>query len=115
MTRVALVAFNGDQMCFIHVLLNALDMKNKGFDVRMVIEGSATKLIPDLVKASNPLNNLYNKVKEQGLIFAVCKACSSKMNVLESVMAEGLPLADELSGHVSLANYIKEGYQIITF
>ena len=115
MSRVALVAFNGEQMCFVHVLLNALDMKNKGFDVRVVIEGSATKLIPDLIKMSNPFNSLYNQVKEQGLIFAVCKACSSKMNVLEAVMAEGLPIADEMSGHHSLANYLKEGYQIITY
>ncbi|MDA8407219.1 MAG: DsrE family protein [Deltaproteobacteria bacterium] len=115
MTRVALVAFNGDQMCFVHVLLNSLDMKRKGFDVRIVIEGSTTKLLPDLVKAGNPLNGLYNQVREQGLIFAVCKACALKMNVLESIMAEGLPIADELSGHVSLADYIKEGYQIITF
>ncbi|MDR3603831.1 MAG: DsrE family protein [Syntrophaceae bacterium] len=115
MARVALVAFNGEQICFVHVLLNALDMKNKGFEVRVVIEGSATKLIPDLVKVSNPFNGLYNQIKEQGLIFAVCKACSSKMNVLEEVMAEGLPLADEMSGHPSLANCINEGYQIITF
>ncbi|MGC8657731.1 MAG: DsrE family protein [Desulfomonilaceae bacterium] len=102
-------------MCFVHVLLNALDMKKKGFDVRVVIEGSSTKLIPDLARSDNPFNNLYSQVKREGLLFAVCKACSSKMNVLDAVVAEGLPLADNMSGHPSLGDYLEEGYQIITF
>lgn len=29
MKKVALFAFNGDSMCFIHVLLNALDLKEE--------------------------------------------------------------------------------------
>ncbi len=45
MKKLALFAFNGDPMCFIHILLNALDMKEKGFDGKIIIEGSATKLI----------------------------------------------------------------------
>ena len=41
MKKFALFVFNGDPMCFIHVLLNALDMRDKGYDARIVIEGSA--------------------------------------------------------------------------
>ena len=115
MSRIALVAFKGEMMCFVHVLLNAIDMSGKGFDVRIVFEGESTKLIPELAKSTNPFHKLYETVKGKNLIFAVCKACSSKMNVLEAVMAEGLPIADEMSGHPGLANYITEGYQIITF
>ena len=37
-------------MCFIHVLLNALDMGHKGYDAKIIIEGAATKLIPELKK-----------------------------------------------------------------
>ena len=32
MKKVALFAFNGELMCFVHVLLNALDMKEKGYE-----------------------------------------------------------------------------------
>ena len=32
MKKIALFVFNGDPMCFIHVLLNALDMKQKEYD-----------------------------------------------------------------------------------
>ena len=41
--KVAIFAFNGETMCFAHALLNALDMKEKGYDIKLVIEGSATK------------------------------------------------------------------------
>lgn len=50
MKKFALFVFNGDPMCFIHVLLNALDMSEKGYEARIIIEGAATKLIPELEK-----------------------------------------------------------------
>jgi len=33
MKKVALFAFNGESLCFVHVLLNALDLKDKGYEV----------------------------------------------------------------------------------
>ncbi|HDM75689.1 MAG TPA: cytoplasmic protein, partial [Deltaproteobacteria bacterium] len=48
-------------------------------------------------------------------IDGACKACSNKMGVLEAVKEEGIPLIDEMSGHPSMARYMTEGYQIITF
>ena len=63
MKKVVLFAFNGEFMCFIHVLLNALEMKKKGYDVRIVIEGAATKLIPELATEGNPMYELYNNAK----------------------------------------------------
>lgn len=115
MKKMVLVAFNGEPMCFVHVLLNALDMKTRGYDVKIVVEGAATKAIPELAQEGNPLRNLYQKVKEQGLIDAVCKACSMKMNVLDVIEAEGLPIADDMSGHPSLGRYLDAGYEVITF
>jgi hypothetical protein len=35
MSKVAMFVFNGDPMCFIHVLLNALDMHQKGDEVKI--------------------------------------------------------------------------------
>ena len=32
-------SFSGDPMCFVHVLLNALNMRQSGLDVALVIEG----------------------------------------------------------------------------
>jgi hypothetical protein len=43
MKKIALFAFNRESFCFVNVLLNALDMNEKGYDVKVIIEGSATK------------------------------------------------------------------------
>ena len=64
MEKIALFAFNGDPMCFIHVLLNALEFSERDFEIKVVIEGSATKLLPDLDTDGHPLHNLYEKVKK---------------------------------------------------
>jgi len=113
--RVVLVAFNGDLMCFVHVLLNAADMKKRGYDVKVVIEGSATKLANDLNGECEPFGKLYVAVRDQGLIDCVCEACAAKTGALEGVKAQGLTLGNDMNGHPSLARYMDQGYQVITF
>jgi len=115
MKKFALFVFNGDPMCFIHVLLNALDMKEKGDQSKIVIEGSATKLLPELAEPGNPLHKLWEKVKQAGLVDGVCKACSNKLGMLEAAKEQGLTLLDEMSGHPSMARYRHEGFEVISF
>jgi len=115
MQKVALFVFNGDPMCFIHVLLNALDMPAKGYEPRIVVEGAATKLIPELAAVDHPLNKLWEKVKKQGLVAGVCKACSQKMGTLEDARKQDLAFLDEMNGHPSIARFRQEGYEVITF
>lgn len=116
MTRkVAFFAFNGDQMCFVHVLLNTLDMKDRGYDVKLVIEGSATGLIPRFSDPDELFRALYSRVLSEGLIDSACKACCSKMGTLDSAHEQGIPLSFEMSGHPAIARYIEDGYEIITF
>jgi hypothetical protein len=115
MSKIVLFVFNGDPMCFIHVLLNALDMQDKGYESKIVIEGAATKLIPELEKKGNPLNALWEKVKSFKLVDGVCKACANKMGTLEASKNQGLQLLDDMSGHPSMARYRDSGYEIVTF
>ena len=115
MKKVALFAFNGDFMCFIHVLLNALDMKEKEYEVKIVIEGSATKLIPELANEGNPMSALYEKAKNLHLFEGACKTCSSKMGTREAAQREGLTLLDDMSGHPGMAQYMERGYEVMTF
>jgi hypothetical protein len=113
--KIALFAFNGDAMCFIHVLLNALDMNEKGYEVQIVMEGSATRLISDLVKEESPLYRLYEKVRTLGLIAGACRACATKMGTMEAAIAQGLTLLDEMHGHPSMARYRDAGFEVMTF
>jgi hypothetical protein len=115
MKKIALFVFNGDPMCFIHVLLNALDMKAKGDEAKIIIEGASVKLIPELAESGNPLNGLWKKNLEMGLIEGVCKACSSKLGTLAAAQEQGLALLDDMSGHPGMSGYRHRGYEIITF
>jgi hypothetical protein len=115
MKKVVLFAYNGEPMCFIHVLLNAIDMSERGYEAKIVIEGAATKLVPELATEANPMHRLYEKAKGLDLIDGACKACSNKMGVLEEIKAEGLWLLDEMNGHPGMAQYLEEGFKVITF
>ena len=113
--RVALFVFNGDPMCFIHVLLNALDFKGKGVEAKIIVEGAATKLIPELEKEENPLTPLWRKAKQLNLVGGACKACSQKMGTQQDVRTQGLALLDEMNGHPAMAAYRQQGFEILTF
>lgn len=115
MKKFALFVFNGDPMCFIHVLLNALDMSDNGHKAKIIIEGGATQLIPELEKQSHPLNRLWKKAKYQGLVDGVCKACANKMETISDAKNQGLPLLEDMLGHPGMARYRDAGFEIITF
>jgi len=115
MSKYALFVFNGDPMCFIHVVLNALDMHAKGEEVKIILEGASVKLVPELVKPDNPLNGLWKKCLDAGLVEGVCKACANKLGTLEAAKEQGLPLLGEMAGHPSLSATRSQGYEIITF
>ena len=113
--KVAIFAFNGEPMCFAHTLLNTLDMKNKGYDVKLIIEGTATKQVEELADPEKTFANLYAKVKKAGIIDCVCKACSTQTGALKSAEEQELPICGEMSGHPSLSRYMEAGYEVIVF
>lgn len=115
MKKFVLFAFNGEAMCFVHVLLNAMDMHSKGYDVKIVIEGAATKLLPELENEGSILFGLYKKIKDTDVIDGVCKACSAKMGTINIAEKMGLKLLDDMMGHPSMSGYIDKGYTVITF
>ena len=115
MSKTVFFAFRGDPMCFVHVLLNALDMAEKGMEGRIVIEGDAVKLIPEMAKSGHFLNQLYKKVREQGLLVGACRACSTKLGVAAEIEQEGVALIGDMAGHPAISGYIEQGYTVLTF
>ena len=115
MEKYALFAFNGEAMCFIHVLLNGLELAARGHEVKIVIEGAACRLIPELGETVNPFYQHYSKAREKGLIAGICQACAQKMGSLEAARAQGLTILADMSGHAGMAPFILDGYRIITF
>lgn len=113
--KTALFVFNGDPMCFIHVLLNALDLQARGHEATIVMEGASVALPPALVKPDHPLAKLFGQVREKGLLAGACKACSVKLGVPAEVEAAGVPLIGDMSGHPSMGSYMDAGWQVVTF
>jgi len=115
MKKIALFVFNGDPMCFIHVLLNALDMNSRGDGARVVMEGAAAALPPELEKADHPLHGLWKKIRAAGLLAGVCEACARKLGSLQAVKDLDLPILNDMSGHPGMAGFRERGFEIITF
>lgn len=115
MNKTVFFAFRGDPMCFVHVLLNSLDMAEKDMEGIIVIEGEAVTLIPEMVKPEHFLNHLYVKVREQNLLVGACRACSTKLGVTAAIEKEGIELIGDMSGHPAMSDYIDQGYLILTF
>ena len=99
----------------LHPLLNGLDMAEKGMEGRIIIEGEAVKIVPEMAKSDHFLNQLYTKAREKGLIDGACRACSNKLGVAAAVEAEQISLIGEMSGHPSMSEYIEKGYTVLTF
>ena len=114
MKKVALFAFSGEPASFAHAMLTAMDMKDRGYDVKVVIEGDATKLLSLLRNETKPFADVYRRFRDSGLIDCVCRACATKNSVIPAIIEQNLKLADEMSGHPSMAAYMEQGYEVVT-
>ena len=110
MKKVALFAFNGEEMCFVHVLLNALDFHARGYETRVVLEGASVQLVPRLDAEGSPLKGLFAKCRDAGLIAGVCLACAKKLGTFEATEALGLELLGDMMNHAGMAPFIDQGF-----
>ena len=111
MTKILFYAMNGEKMCFQHVLLNALDLTDAGYQVKIIFEGSSVKLPSQLAAEGN---KLFQKALDADLIAGICLACSHALGVFEVNVALGLPMLDDMNGHAGMRKYIADGWQVIS-
>jgi len=114
-SKTVLFAFRGDPLCFIHVLLNSIDMNQRGQEGKIILEGESVTLVGQMAEPGHFLNQLYEKAKSMDLFLGACKACATKLKALEAVEKEGIPLIGEMAGHPAMGEYTAKGYQVITF
>ncbi len=112
MKKYLFYAKSGQKMCFVHVLLNALDLKSAENEVKIIFEGESVKLPPILAEESNPL---YKKALDSGLIAGVCLACAQTLGVKDDIEKINLPFLKDMSGHAGMRPYIEDGYEVFIF
>lgn len=111
MKKVLFYGMTENKMCFQHILLNALDLREEGVECKIIFEGASVKLVSVFEKEGN---KLYQKLKELDMIAGVCVACSKVLGVYEDNLASGLKMLDDMLGHAGMKAYAKEGYEIIS-
>ena len=111
MSKILFYAMTGEKLCFLHVLMNAVDLAGKGHEVKVIFEGRSVALAPQLDEEKNPL---FLRAREAGLIAGVCRACAKQFGVDEKAEAIGLPLISDMMGHAGMAAYADDGYQVIS-
>ncbi len=111
MSRILFYAMTGEKSCLLHVLMNAVDLSEKGHEVKVIFEGRSV-IWPARLSAEN--NPHYMNALNGGLIAGICLACSKQLEVLEDNQALGLPLIGDMYGHAPMSPYAAEGYQIIS-
>ena len=112
---VVFFVFREEVVCFVHVLLNALDFSQKGRTAKIVLEGPAVKLVGSLEKPESQFHALYMKAKNAGLIEGACMACSRQFGVHDEVVAAAIPLLSDMSGHPGILPYLEKGWEVLVF
>ncbi len=110
MRKQLFVLFNYNKGIFTHILLNVLDLAEKGYQVGVIFESEACKFITDFEDKGY---DKFEQLKEKNLVYAVCEVCAKSMKALESAQRQGLPINGNLSGHPPLRNWIKLDYDVM--
>jgi hypothetical protein len=107
--KIAIFAFRGEGPCFLHALLNAEDMRNKGMDAVVIMEGGSVKNMRSIVDGTFPMP--LKKVKS--LVDCACLGCSMMFKVDGLFLNAGIRLEGGMNNHVSIADYMEKGYEIL--
>ncbi len=110
MNKQLFVLFNNNKGIFTHILLNVFDLAEKGYEVGVIFESEACKLISEY---ENKKYEKFEQLKEKKLIAAVCEVCARAMGALESAQRQGLPIDGTLHGHPRLESWIKADFQVM--
>ena len=114
--KLLFIVFAEDACRQNHALLYATDLKSKGHDVKLILEGAATRSVSRT--GDTLLSSLLSEAKEKGILAGACRKASGGCkpgdpNVLELASAQSVPLLDDLQGHAGIADFVAQGYELV--
>ncbi|MFC1679826.1 hypothetical protein ACFL2T_06410 [Elusimicrobiota bacterium] len=121
MRRFLFLLFTDDSCRRNHAFAYAVDLKKRGHEVRIIIEGISTRSFKELADKESRFTRLFEEAKSLDLIYGACKTAATGCGgdkaggVMDAVKAEGVALLDDLDGHAGISSLIEEGYQVLVF
>jgi hypothetical protein len=110
MKKQLFILFNFNKGVFNHILLNVFDLEQKGYEVGVIFESEACKLITEYEHTNY---DKFERLKDKKLVIAVCEVCAKGMGALESAKRQDLPIDGRLFGHPPLEEWIKDGFHLM--
>lgn len=118
--KVLFILFSEDACRQNHALMYALDLREKGHEVKLILEGSATRMVSALGDAGAAPGALLREARDAGILAGACgrasSGCASEdptRKVAEVAEAAGVRLLSEMRGHASIEPYVRDGYELV--
>lgn len=121
MTRKLLFLLFSDDACHRnHALMYALELDRAGHEVRLIVEGAATKGLHELGDPSSRFAELFREAAGRGLVAGACRRAASgcatedpERKVTDMAVQNGVALLDDMQGHASIERFVSEGYELV--
>lgn len=111
MKKILFYGMTGEKSCFLHVLLNAAQLREAGHEAKIIFEGASVRLVKVFEEEGNPV---YLKAKAAGLIAGVCLACAKTLGAYDDAVKSGLAFLSDMNGHAGMKPFLQEGYEVIS-
>ena len=118
--KILFVLFSEDACRQNHALLYALDLREKGHEVKLILEGGATRMVSAMHAADSRPGALLRQARDVGILAGACgrasSGCASEdptRQVAQLAEAAGVPLLSALGGHASIEPFVREGYELV--
>lgn len=101
-----------------NALVLANDLASRNVDFLLFFQGAGTCWVKELADPSHPAHQLFMAVKSK--ITGASSACANVFGATEGVKEQGIDLLCQfnipgLGDATSLAQYLEQGYRLITF
>lgn len=97
----------------VNALMAAKEFISAGDEVRVVLDGAATRWPTELARPGHAYHGLYEAVRDH--VVGACAYCAGRFQVAEENEAHGVALLDEFEGHPSFRRLVLDGYLVLTF
>lgn len=100
----------------LHSLLYTKELTERGGEARLVFDGAGTEWLAAIRKGetdtTKQLGQLFDGLKQAGVVYEVCDFCSGAFGVKEELRDE--PMSAKYMDHPSVADLVENGYEIWT-